>query len=63
MTSGVLITLTICTTIILLFGTIMIAAVVLNKQKKQDDLSKALRDPKVSDLEHDMIIKEERDNK
>ena len=36
MTSGVLITLTICTTIILLFGTIMIAAVVLSKQKKQD---------------------------
>ena len=63
MTSGVLITLTICTTIILLFGTIMIAAVVLNKQKKQDDLSKALRDPNVSDWEIDMIIKEERDNK
>ena len=38
MTSGVLITLTICTTIILLFGTIMIAAVVLNKQKKQDQV-------------------------
>ena len=38
MTSGVLITLTICTTIILLFGTIMIAAVVLSKQKKQDQV-------------------------
>lgn len=38
MTSGVLITLTICTTIILLFGTVMIAAVVLSKQKKQDQV-------------------------
>lgn len=38
MTSGVLITLTICITIILLFGTVMIAAVVLSKQKKQDQV-------------------------
>ena len=36
MSTGVMITLIICITIILLFGTIMIAAVVLNKQKKQD---------------------------
>ena len=35
MTSGVLITLTICVTIILLFGTIMIAATVLSKNTKK----------------------------
>lgn len=38
MSTGVMITLIICVTIILLFGTIMIAAVVLSKQKKQDQV-------------------------
>ena len=38
MSTGVMITLIICITIILLFGTVMIAAVVLNKQKKQDQV-------------------------
>ena len=39
MTSGVLITLTICVTIILLFGTIMIAGVAISKQKKRDQVN------------------------
>lgn len=53
MTSGVLITLTICTTIILLFGTIMIAAVVLNKQKKQDQADHQQRNdfPTIEDFQ------------
>ena len=53
MTSGVLITLTICTTIILLFGTIMIAAVVLNKQKKQDQVDHQQRNdfPTIEDFQ------------
>jgi len=38
MSTGVMITLIICVTIILLFGTIMIAAVTLSKQKKQDQV-------------------------
>ena len=37
MSTGVMITLIICITIILLFGTIMIAAVALSKQKKRDE--------------------------
>ena len=39
MSTGVMITLIICVTIILLFGTIMIAATVLskNKQERNDD--------------------------
>ena len=53
MTSGVLITLTICTTIILLFGTIMIAAVVLSKQKKQDQVDHQQRNdfPTIEDFQ------------
>ena len=53
MTSGVLITLTICTTIILLFGTIMVAAVVLNKQKKQDQVDHQQRNdfPTIEDFQ------------
>ena len=53
MTSGVLITLTICVTIILLFGTIMIAAVVLNKQKKQDQADHQQRNdfPTIEDFQ------------
>ena len=53
MTSGVLITLTICITIVLLFGTIMIAAVVLNKQKKQDQVDHHQRNdfPTIEDFQ------------
>lgn len=53
MTSGVLITLTICTTIILLFGTIMVAAVVLSKQKKQDQVDHYQRNdfPTIEDFQ------------
>ena len=53
MTSGVLITLTICITIVLLFGTIMIAAVVLNKQKKQDQADHQQRNdfPTIEDFQ------------
>lgn len=43
MTSGVLITLTICTTIILLFGTIMIAAAVLSKNKQDNNRGNSTR--------------------
>ena len=53
MTSGVLITLAICVTIILLFGTIMIAAVVLSKQKKQDQVDHQQRNdfPTIEDFQ------------
>lgn len=53
MTSGVLITLTICVTIILLFGTVMIAAVVLSKQKKQDQVDQQQRNdfPTIEDFQ------------
>ena len=53
MTSGVLITLTICVTIILLFGTIMVAAVVLSKQKKQDQADHQQRNdfPTIEDFQ------------
>ena len=39
MSTGVMITLIICLTIILLFGTIMIAGVVISKQKKRDQVN------------------------
>ena len=39
MSTGVMITLIICVTIILLFGTIMIAGVVISKQKKRDQVN------------------------
>lgn len=53
MSTGVMITLIICVTIILLFGTIMIAAVVLNKQKKQDQVDHQQRNdfPTIEDLQ------------
>ena len=39
MSTGVMITLIICVTIILLFGTIMIAGTVISKQKKRDQVN------------------------
>ena len=64
MSTGVMITLIICITIILLFGTIMIAAVVLNKQnmiaavalnkqKKQDQVDHHQRNdfPTIEDFQ------------